>query len=39
LKNRDGLEREAELRRILTRLIECLENQTGAAPLPVAARH
>jgi hypothetical protein len=39
LKNRDGLEREPELRRILTRLIECLENQTGAAPQPAAARH
>jgi hypothetical protein len=39
LKNRDGLAREAELRRVLTRLIERLENQTGAALQPVAARN
>ena len=37
LKDRDGLEEEAELRNVVDRLIERLENQAGAAPQPVAA--
>jgi hypothetical protein len=36
LKQRDGLEGEADLRDALTRLIERLENQAGPEPQPVA---
>ena len=38
LKDRDDLEGGAELRDVVDRLIERLENQAGAAPPPVAAR-
>jgi len=37
-ENRDGLEGEAGLRDVVDRLNERPENQTGAAPRPVAAR-
>ena len=38
MKNRDGLEGEAELRDVVDRLIERLKSQDGAAPQPIAAR-
>ena len=38
LTNRDSLEGEAQLRDVVDRLIERLENQAGTAPQSVAVR-